>query len=126
VPADRQRMDIYRRLAVASAEPDIEQIKAEMTDIYGPISEQVQMLLDLTVLQIKAGRKKIKSIVASGQDLIFSFDKDNIQSTEQLFANVAGLVRIHDPQTVAVRLAKNYFEPKTLIALLRKILGEKK
>jgi hypothetical protein len=42
-----------------------------------------------------------------------------------LFANVRGSIRIPDPKTINLRLNPSYFEPQTLISLLRKILVEK-
>jgi hypothetical protein len=42
-----------------------------------------------------------------------------------LFANVSGRVRIADNKTVCLRLPGNYFEPGTLLSLLRKILTER-
>ena len=80
------------------------------------------MLLDLAELRIKASRLGIKSIVASGLDLIFSFSEDHAGKAESLFAAVSGKVRIPDSRTAYVRLAQNYFEPGTLISVLRKIL----
>jgi len=37
----------------------------------------------------------------------------------------SGKVRVTDAKTVYVRLPANYFEPKTLLSLLRKVLSEK-
>ena len=80
------------------------------------------MLLDLAGLRIRASRLGLKSIVASGLDLIFLFSDDHAGKAESLFAAVSGKVRISDPKTVRLRLAENYFEPRTLITILRKIL----
>jgi hypothetical protein len=77
-------------------------------------------------LRIAASKRDIKSIVTSGRDLIFSFAKDASVPAGSLFEKVSGKVRIPNPKTVYLRLAKNYFEPKTLITVLQKILGEKK
>jgi len=124
VPINRHRMDVYRKIAVARTDEDLEQIKGELTDVYGSVPDEVGLLLDLAELRIKASRRDIKSIVASGQDLIFSFEKDHSDNEQALFANVSGKVRIPGPKVVYLHLAKNYFEPRTLISVLRKILGE--
>jgi transcription-repair coupling factor (superfamily II helicase) len=124
IPINRHRMDIYRKVAVARCNEDLEQIKGELTDMYGPMSDEVKLLLELAELRIEASRLDIKSIVASGQDLIFSFAKDYSDKAESLFSKIKGKVRIPDPKVVYLRLAKNYFEPRTLINVLRKILGE--
>ena len=68
----------------------------------------------------------VKSIVASGRDLIFSFEKDAKRKASSLFKGISGKIRVSDPETVYLRLPENYFEPKTLITILRKILAEKR
>jgi transcription-repair coupling factor (superfamily II helicase) len=130
IPIDRQRMDIYRRIAVAGCQEDLMQIKNELADIYGPSPKEAVLLLDIAELRLLAGKHDIKSIIVSGQDLIFTFENSNIGKTRQLFTKVSGEVRVNDSKTVYIRLAKNYFEsrkgwpgsPGTLIAVLRKIL----
>ncbi|MBC8469979.1 MAG: transcription-repair coupling factor [Planctomycetes bacterium] len=126
IPVNRHRMDAYRKIAVARGGEDLEQIKGELTDVYGPMPDEVKLLLDLAELRIKASSCNIKSIVASGEDLIFSFANDAEAPNKSFFSKVSGKVRISDTRTVYLRLSKNYFEPRTLIIVLRKILGEKR
>jgi transcription-repair coupling factor (superfamily II helicase) len=126
VPVNRHRMDAYRKIAVARYDEDIEQIKSELTDVYGPMPDEVKLLLDLAEIRIKASKYNMKSIVTSGQDLIFSFAKNAKAPGESFFSNVSGKVRISDMRTVYLRLSKNYFEPRTLINVLRKIFAEEK
>ena len=123
VPSDRQRMEVYRKIAVAGNDDDLKQIADELTDVFGSLPDQVRMMLDLAHLRIAAGKLDIKSIVISGQDLVFSFGKDYTGKADSLFAKVAGRISIPDPKTVHLRLAKNYFESWTLIVILRKILA---
>jgi len=125
IPIGRQRMDIYRKIAVARNPLDIEQTRAELCDLYGPVPEQVELLLDLADLRIRAWEHGVKSIVASEPDLVFSFEKDADGHAEALLARTSGKVRIPDPRTVYLRLERSYFEPRTLIAVLRKVLKEK-
>jgi transcription-repair coupling factor (superfamily II helicase) len=124
IPINRHRMDVYRKIAVARGDEDLEQIRGELADVYGPVPDEVKLLLDLAELRIKASKYDIKSIVTSGQDLVFSFAEDHSSKAEALFATVSGKVRIPDRRTMYLRLAANYFEPRTLISVLRKILGE--
>jgi transcription-repair coupling factor (superfamily II helicase) len=132
IPINRHRMDAYRKIAVARGDDDLEQIRGELTDVYGPMPDEVKLLLDLAELRIKASKQDIKSIVASGEDLIFSFAKDAETPIESFFSKISGKacpelgrkVRISDSRTAYLRLSKNYFEPRTLISVMRKILGE--
>ena len=150
IPIDRHRMDTYRKIAVSRAPADLEQIKAELADVYGPLPDEVRLLLDIGEVRIAAARHDIRSIIASPPapgrvgDLVFSFRQRGegvpplLQSLEgkaqgqdalatrvnALFANIRGGVHIPDPQTVRLRLGENYFEPRTLITVLRKALRE--
>ena len=141
IPIDRHRMDVYRKIAVARTPGDLQQIEAELADVYGPIPEETKGLLDLAELRIAAARWDIRSIVASqpnplkAGDLIFSFrqsvegvppsnrGQDARATLGRLFANVKGTVHIADPKTVYLRLAPGYFEPPTLTVLLRKMFA---
>ena len=126
IPINRHRMDAYRKIAVARGDEDLEQIRGELTDVYGPMPDEVKLLLDLAELRIKASKCDIKSIVASEEDLIFSFAKDAKIPTESFFSKISGNVRIPDSRTVYLRLSTNYFEPRTLINVLRKVFSSVK
>jgi transcription-repair coupling factor (superfamily II helicase) len=123
IPLDRHRMDVYRKIAVARAAEELKQVEGELGDIYGPVPDEVKLLLELGELRIAASKLGIKSIVTSGRDLIFSFAEDAEGKADFLFAKVSGEVRIANPKTVYLRLPKNYFEPSTLINVLRKIFS---
>jgi transcription-repair coupling factor (superfamily II helicase) len=135
IPIDRHRMDAYRKIAVARTPADLKQIEAELADVYGPLPEEAKLLLDIGELRIAASKWDIRSIVVSGNDLVFSFKQsvegvppshrgqDARDTVNALFANVRGSVRIPDPKTVNLRLNPSYFEPRTLITLLRKIFS---
>lgn len=142
IPIDRHRMDVYRKIAVARTAADLQQIEAELADVYGPTPEETKALIDLAELRIAAARWDIRSIVASqpsplkAGDLIFSFrqsfegvppskrGQDARATVGALFANVKGTVRIADPKTVYLRLPPGYFEPQTLVTVLGRMLRQ--
>jgi len=126
IPINRHRMDVYRKIAVARVDEELEQTRSELADVYGPVPEEVEQLLELAVLRIKASRLGIKSIVTSGRDVIFSFTDDFDGNVQSLLSTISGKVWVSDRQTVYLRLAENYFEPGTLMTVLRKILAEGK
>ena len=119
IHSDRQRMEVYRRLATAPRPQDIDQLNRELRDLFGPAPEQVTLTLELARIRLLASRWNIQSIIVQKPDVIFTF-ADGANATD-LFARYPGTVRIPDPRTVHLRLEKNYFEPPTLLALLRKL-----
>ena len=120
IPSDRQRMDVYRRIALTKDPQDLRMMQEELTDLFGPVPEQVMVLLDLTDIRVRASKHEIKSIIVQNNDLIFSFETH--EGVTDLFARAPGKVRVPDKTTVYLHLEKNYFEPKTLMAVLRKLL----
>ena len=64
IPIDRQRMDAYRKIAVARTPADLEQIEADLADVYGPLPEEAKLLLEIGELRIAASKWDIRTIVA--------------------------------------------------------------
>ena len=120
IPSDRQRLSVYQRISTARNSKDIDRLKHELRDLFGPVPDQVTQFLELSQLRIWAAKWNIQSIIIQKPDVIFTFPP-GVSGTD-LFARYPGTVRISDPRTVHVRLEKNYFEPQTLLAVLRKLL----
>jgi len=120
IASDRQRMEVYRRLAHAACQADLEQLADDLRDIFGPIPPQTRTLMDLTELRILAGRWKIASMILQNSDVVFTLTDP--PHAKDLFADVPGTVRFAEPRVVHLRMPKRYLEPPTLLAVLRKIL----
>ncbi len=69
VPADRLRLDLYRRLAAAIADSDVDAIGEELKDRFGEIPEEALRLLDVAKLRIKAKEMGIKDLALQGKYL---------------------------------------------------------
>ncbi|MBN2133240.1 MAG: hypothetical protein JW741_27320, partial [Sedimentisphaerales bacterium] len=137
IALDRQRMDVYRKIAVARTVADVRQIEAELSDVYGPLPDDVTRLLEIAELRIAAAKWDIQSIAAQAppsrfappstkRNLIFSFKQDPGDKANALFASIKAEIRIPDPKTIYLNLPPNYFEPPTLITILRRTFAEKK
>lgn len=120
VASDRQRVELYRRLARAQTLPDLEQLEQDLKDMFGPLSRGTQRAVDLAELRILASRWRIKSIIRDNFDLVFTIAQ--LDLVESLFKDTSHTVRIVDAQTVYMRLEKSYFAADTLLAILRKLL----
>jgi transcription-repair coupling factor (superfamily II helicase) len=141
ISSDRQRMDVYRRLAVARTRVELDQLERDLFDQFGKPPQSVQDLLQLAEIRILAGPWLIRSIVQKEPDLIFTLDHEPSETVaakpgtkesregnliHRLFSGATGSVRIVDYQTVHLRLPETYFaSAATLLSLLRKMLGKK-
>jgi transcription-repair coupling factor (superfamily II helicase) len=120
---ERSRLDFYRKIAAAQRQEELKDISEELKDTYGPVPEEVRLLLELAGIRIAAGRAGIQAITVSGQNLLFTFAEKIPETSNRLFSKINGKIRIGEDKTVFVQLARPYFEPQTLINILRKIFG---
>ncbi len=121
VASERQRMDVYRRLAGCGSVADLEQLRKDLVDLFGEGPGAVEELLLLGEVRLLASGHGIRSIVRKEPDLIFSVGDP--RSLEPVLRRSSGRVSVPDAQTVHLRLRGAYFESNgTLLAVLRKLL----
>ncbi|MGC9454447.1 MAG: transcription-repair coupling factor [Phycisphaerae bacterium] len=116
VPSDRQRMELYRRLADCREVEQLKQLSADLRDAYGPVPELARTLLDLAEARVRAAALGIESIIRSDPDLVFTVE--DISAVGPLFEDAPGTARMPDDKTVHWRLPENYREMPTLLRVL--------
>ncbi len=120
IESDRQRMEIYRRVVRCRSRAEVTQLQRDIEDAFGPYPRTVQNLLDLAEIRILAQPFGIKSITQQPPDLIFSVEE--LARAEPLFESGPGSARMADAHTIHLRLNQAYFEPGTLLPVLRHML----
>ncbi|MEY3407587.1 MAG: transcription-repair coupling factor, partial [Actinomycetota bacterium] len=95
VPAERLRLEMYKRIADAHVSADLEAVQAELEDRYGPIPDQVRALLQVAEIRIAAHPLGLRELVAAGPTVRFA--------------------PVELPDSVQVRLARLY--PRATIKL---------
>jgi len=116
VPVDRQRMEIYRRMARSRTPEELAQLSADLSDAYGKIPPEVQTMFDLAEIRIRSGTLNIESIVRMDPDIIFTVN--DLQAAKGVFEDAPGSVRMPDQRTVHWRPPKGYLESPTLVVIL--------
>ena len=120
IDSDRQRMEVYRRLVRCHDLASIAELGRDLKDAFGAWPPPVQTLLDLAEIRVLARPWRIRSINQQPPDLVFRVEE--LALVEPLFANSPGSARMADAHTVHLRLSPAYFEPATLLAVLRRLL----
>ncbi|CAB5240234.1 unannotated protein [freshwater metagenome] len=69
VPGERLRLDLYRRLADVRIDDDVESIRAELVDRFGPLPEEAQVLLGVAALRAHAKSAQLREVVIQGKFL---------------------------------------------------------
>jgi transcription-repair coupling factor (superfamily II helicase) len=119
IPADRARIEIYRRIVAARTIDDLNRLEQDMNDAFGPPPKQVGRLLELAEIRVLARRFGISSISRRPPDVIFKVD--HLPSAEPLFVDAPGSVRMADGKTIHLRLPPAYLETETLVPVLRRM-----
>jgi len=127
IDSDRQRIDVYRRLARCTSLEMLEALSKDIADAFGPMPKQVQILFSMAELRLLAQQWSITSIIAKEPDVIFKLgDFSKLGPLMGKGVGGAGSVRVADEQTVHLRLPKPYFESETLLNVLRHLFSPKK
>jgi len=126
VPAERQRISLYRQLQRAAASGTLEEVAEEIADMYGPPPAQVRRLVDLEAVRVAAGRLGVRSLHRKGADLVFTLREASrlaavLQGAEDEAVRAAGVVRVLDPHTLVWRL-QGQGGADGVLALVRKAL----
>src|SRR5207247_1824791 len=90
VPDMNQRLMIYRKVAGARTDAELDQILNELRDRYGPLPEAVEHLEEYGRIRIMADRLGVESIDREGQTLVIKIRPDG--KAERL--NVERLIKV--------------------------------
>lgn len=84
IEESRQRVDIYRKIADAKSEQDLELISSELTDRFGKFGDETQNLIDLMGLNIAARRNRIVRVRLSGSRLTLTYGEGELPGKPQI------------------------------------------
>jgi len=120
INSDRQRMEIYRRVAQCRNQTELDQLDKDIRDAFADYPPVVDNLLSLAEIRILAQPFRIRSITQKQPDLIFNVEQ--LSAIGPMLEQSPGSARMADANTVHLRLSDAYFEPQTLLAVLRRML----
>jgi transcription-repair coupling factor (superfamily II helicase) len=115
-------MEAYRRLAGCGSSKDLQQIRGDLSDVYGPVPAEVEELLDMTEARALAGRAGIESIVLIKGDIVFTVRDP--AAARRVFEGTSGTVRMPDGHTAHWRLPPPYLQMPTLLRIVLKQLRQ--
>jgi len=120
IAADRQRMDVYRRLSRCSSMEMLHLLEQDLKDAFGEPPRPAVILLALTELRLLAGIFGIESIIRKDPDVILTV-RDASRAQAGL-TGAPGRLTVVDEKTIYLRLPASFLEPDTLLIILRNLL----
>jgi transcription-repair coupling factor (superfamily II helicase) len=120
IAADRQRMDVYRRLSRCTSLEMLNMLEQDLKDAFGEPPRPAVILMALTELRLLAGIFGIESIIKKEPDVILTV-RDASRAQAGLIGS-PGRLTVLDEKTVYLRLPKSFMESDTLLMILRNLL----
>ncbi len=112
VESDTERLDIYRRLYKTSAQKEVDELKAELTDRFGAAMEEVDNLFFLASLRVLGAQSDIRKVELNKRvlRLYLPFEEDKHFYEGGLFQDMMAKVSaMKEPQVQLKQEGKNLF-----------------
>ena len=116
----RTKIDLYRRLARIAVEAELDDLKAELGDRFGPLPEAVDELVELARLRIWAHRRRIDAIHLEGKYAVLTYA--DRRELDQLVARSGGKLRVADARSAYLPLGADEGDPAAVLARLKALL----
>jgi transcription-repair coupling factor (superfamily II helicase) len=121
VPDMRMKIDLYRRLTRVTARDELNDLRAEMLDRFGPPSEPAANLLRVVALRIAAAGWQIESIGREEGYIVMPFaNRDKIDELNRLNG---GKLRIVENRLAYLPINRSLDDPDKLLALVESIFN---
>jgi transcription-repair coupling factor (superfamily II helicase) len=105
IPDFRAKIDVYRRLSRATAEGQLDDLAAELSDRFGPLPEEATRLLEFAKLRVAATALGIDSITRHpGMIVIGHHDRRLMERLREAAAQTGCTLRIVDQRTAVMPL----------------------
>jgi transcription-repair coupling factor (superfamily II helicase) len=99
VPDDGIKLDLYRRLARASAPGDIDELRTELRERFGPLPAPTEALLDMARLRAMGARLGLQHVLVRGDEARLTF-------RQGAAPRMAGLTRALDDVQLAAEVRR--------------------
>jgi len=120
IAADRQRMDVYRRLTRCTSLEMLAGLQQDLQDAFGEPPRQAVLFVAMTELRLLAGLFGIESIIKKDPDVVLTV-RDALRAQAGL-VGAPGTLRVIDERTVYLRMPRSFMEPDTVLLALRNLL----
>jgi transcription-repair coupling factor (superfamily II helicase) len=120
IQADRQRLDVYRRLTRCTDLNMLEQLSKDVADAFGEPPRQALVLFALTELRLLAGMYGIESMIRKEPDVVLKVREAG--KAQLVLTGAPGRLSVIDETTVYLRMPPTYLESETLLMVLRNLI----
>ncbi|MFL5329695.1 MAG: transcription-repair coupling factor [Gemmataceae bacterium] len=121
VPGQKQRLEVYRRLARVRDPQKLGDFRQELRDRYGPLPEPAEWLLRLVEIRLLAAKWHIASLHRDGPDIVLTYRSE--KHVRRLVDRIGKRLRIVDAKQAYYRLAEGEDEPERMYQAMKRLLA---
>lgn len=115
VPDLSVRLGLYRRLAELDVGSDIDQIAAEIVDRFGPMPDEVKMLLEIVAIKALCRAANISKFEAGAKGAVIVFRDNRFENPEGLMSWIAkegSTARVRPDQSLVILRGWDRMDPR--------------
>lgn len=120
IPADRQRLDVYRRVTRCDSIEMLAELSHDVLDAFGEPPRPVLVFFALTELRILAGIYGISSMMKKDPDVVLAVN--DAARCQLALTGAPGRLTVVDDRTIYLRMPPTYLDPEVCLFVLRNLL----
>ena len=130
VPDSGQKLHLYRRLSRVTGEQEVEELRKELEDRFGPVPPEAARVLDAHVLRLLGRELGIQRIIVRDREARITFRGDvvpRLNALEAPFRDRLISVEVRRMAPLSLALSQEGVEPltRTLIRALARLLADR-
>ena len=122
IPADRQRMDIYRRLTRCTSVEMLAALEHDMKDAFGEPPRQAVLLFALTEVRLLSQIYGVSSVIKKDPDVVLTVA--DAARAQMALAGAPGTLRVIDEKTVYLRMPATFMQSEALLLTLKNLMRQ--
>ena len=120
LPTDAEKMALYRRLSQAHTLEDLEEVRGELRDRFGPLPREARLLLARHALRLQAAEIGITSMVRTEDRVIVHFEE--ARRAAPALERAGRIARLLDAHTVHLYPFASELGPEETVEFFTKVL----
>ena len=124
VPEENQRLSVYKRISSLKLDSEMDALREELEDRYGPLPEEVERLLDYMRVRRLAERILVESMVRDRQGVAIAFHPRTPVSPHKLVETVSSVPGLSVSPAGQLRLRSAGVSQGEVLSSVRALLGE--
>jgi transcription-repair coupling factor (superfamily II helicase) len=120
IPAGRQKIELYRKLSALRTPEELQELRDESRDRFGPLPADAARLIEVRELQLFAGFWRIDDVHLEGKFAVFGYK--NVPKIRRLAKLVGSDLRIVDERNAYLLLPRPQPAGDALLGHLKAVL----